>query len=114
VLPRTLVYFNCEVAPLLKAAGEVNPTVNLLVGLLNPPSRATCQSAGVPTTAAASERARLRLPASGHGGVFSGLSDRVFGQRLQAGLAAREVHTAAGAATPAPHAKQANAHGGGR
>jgi phospholipid/cholesterol/gamma-HCH transport system substrate-binding protein len=114
VLPRTLVYFNCEVAPLLKAAGEVNPTVNLLVGLLNPPSKATCQSAGVPTSAAASARDRLRLPAGGtRGGVFSGLNDHFFGKGLQAGLAAREAHTAGALDAPAPRAKQANAHGEG-
>jgi hypothetical protein len=47
VLGRSLVYLNCEVAPLLKGVGEVNPTVNLLVGLLNPPSKATCQAAGI-------------------------------------------------------------------
>jgi phospholipid/cholesterol/gamma-HCH transport system substrate-binding protein len=110
VLPRTLVYFNCEVAPLLKAAGEVNPTVNLVVGLLNPPSKATCQGAGVPTSAAASERGRLRPPA---GGVFSGLGDNVFGRSPKVGLTARGAHAAAGVAAPA-RAKQASAHGGGR
>jgi phospholipid/cholesterol/gamma-HCH transport system substrate-binding protein len=47
VLGRTLVYLNCEVAPLLKGVAEVNPNVNLLVGLLNPPTKAQCQSAGI-------------------------------------------------------------------
>ena len=109
VLGRSLVYFNCEVAPLLKAAGEVNPTVNLLVGLLNPPSRLTCQSAGVPTSAAASAHGRLPAPA---GGVFSGLGDRVFGQSPQVGLADRGS-PAAGAGAPA-RAKQSSANRTGR
>jgi phospholipid/cholesterol/gamma-HCH transport system substrate-binding protein len=47
VLGRTLVYFNCEIAPILKSVASVNPNVNLLVGLLNPPDRAACQSAGI-------------------------------------------------------------------
>jgi phospholipid/cholesterol/gamma-HCH transport system substrate-binding protein len=44
VLGRTLVYLNCEVAPILKNIGSINPNVNLLVGLLQPPERATCQA----------------------------------------------------------------------
>jgi hypothetical protein len=44
---RTLVYLNCEVLPLFQGAGEVNPTVKLLVALLNPPSAAECQSLGL-------------------------------------------------------------------
>ncbi len=47
VLGRTLVYLNCEVAPILKGIASINPNVNLLVGLLNPPERATCQSQGL-------------------------------------------------------------------
>ena len=47
ILGRTVVYFNCEVAPLLKGVAEINPNVNLLIGLLNPPDRAACQSAGI-------------------------------------------------------------------
>jgi phospholipid/cholesterol/gamma-HCH transport system substrate-binding protein len=47
VLGRTLVYLNCEVAPLLKAVGSVNPNVNLLVGLLNPPDAQACISNGL-------------------------------------------------------------------
>jgi phospholipid/cholesterol/gamma-HCH transport system substrate-binding protein len=46
-LGRTLLYFNCNVVPILAPAGKVNPTVNLIVGLLNPPSKATCQSQGL-------------------------------------------------------------------
>jgi phospholipid/cholesterol/gamma-HCH transport system substrate-binding protein len=67
VLGRTLLYLNCEVAPLLKGVSEINPTVNLIVGLLNPPTRATCQSAGIlkGAASAAGTRTSPRAPASG-------------------------------------------------
>ena len=79
-LGRSLTYLNCNVAPILKGVSEINPTVNLLVGLLNPPNEAACRSAGILSTkaaAAASARARPKAPA---GGLFSGLDTRVFGQ----------------------------------
>jgi phospholipid/cholesterol/gamma-HCH transport system substrate-binding protein len=44
---RTLVYLNCEVLPILNGAGEVNPTVRLLVALLNPPTGGECQALGL-------------------------------------------------------------------
>ncbi len=44
VLGRTLVYLNCEIAPILKGVASINPNVNLLVGLLNPPERSTCRA----------------------------------------------------------------------
>jgi phospholipid/cholesterol/gamma-HCH transport system substrate-binding protein len=72
---RNLTYLNCNVAPILKGVAEVNPTVNLLVGLLNPPNKAACQSAGILTTASA--RFHPKAPA---GGLFSPLGTRVFGQ----------------------------------
>ena len=46
-LGRSLVYFNCEVLPILKGVAEVNPTVKLLVGLLRPPTKAECQEQGL-------------------------------------------------------------------
>jgi phospholipid/cholesterol/gamma-HCH transport system substrate-binding protein len=65
VLGRTLVYLNCEVAPLLKGVAEVNPNVNLLVGLLNPPTRAQCQSAGIlKGTAGVHKATRPKAPGS--------------------------------------------------
>ena len=51
-LGRSLVYFNCEVLPILKGVAEVNPTVNLLVGLLRPPTKAECQAEGLIGTTA--------------------------------------------------------------
>jgi phospholipid/cholesterol/gamma-HCH transport system substrate-binding protein len=79
VLGRGLAYLNCEVLPLLDPVATINPTVNILVGLINPPSRAACQSAGIlkGASAAASERGRAKQPV---GGPFSGLSQNVFGQ----------------------------------
>jgi len=52
VLGRTLVYLNCEILGLLKGASEINPTVNLLVGLLKPPTKAECQAQGIPVLGA--------------------------------------------------------------
>ena len=52
VLGRTLVYLNCEILGLLKGASEINPTVNLLVGLLKPPTKAECIAQGIPVLGA--------------------------------------------------------------
>jgi phospholipid/cholesterol/gamma-HCH transport system substrate-binding protein len=77
---RTLVYFNCEVLKLLKGVSEVNPTVDLLVSLLRPPSKEECikegllNSEGKPITS--SERASAKKPASG---PFSSLATQPFG-----------------------------------
>jgi len=79
VLGRTLIYFNCKVLPILSGVATINPTVNILVGLTNPPSKAACASAGILEGAtAAAARARAKAPA---GGVFSGLSAPVFGAK---------------------------------
>lgn len=78
VLGRGLLYLNCEVLPLLAPAATINPTVNILVGLLNPPTKAACQSAGILKGATpASEHARAKAPA---GAVFSGLNAPAFGR----------------------------------
>ena len=77
---RGLTYLNCNVAPILKGVSEINPTVNLLVGLLNPPNEAACKAAGIlntKTAAAASVHVQPKVPA---GGLFSGLDSHVFGQ----------------------------------
>lgn len=72
ILGRTLVYFNCEVAPLLKGVAEVNPNVNLLIGLLQPPDRAACQSAGILKGASAVRK--VTPPKAPGTGVLSGLA----------------------------------------
>jgi phospholipid/cholesterol/gamma-HCH transport system substrate-binding protein len=77
-LGRTLVYLNCKVAPLLKGVAEINPTVNLLVGLLNPPSRQTCITAGLETGVHTSARKPTTAQAP-IGGLFGGLTKQGFG-----------------------------------
>jgi phospholipid/cholesterol/gamma-HCH transport system substrate-binding protein len=100
VLGRTLVYLNCEVAPILKGVAEVNPNVNLLVSLLNPPNAQTCAKEGLLTKGSA---ARAQPPVSSPtAGLLSGLPDQGFG-------------TAQRPAAPAPaRASSANASRGGR
>ncbi len=76
---RGLTYLNCNVAPILKGVSEINPTVNLLVGLLNPPNEAACKAAGILTTKTASSSVHVqpKLPPAG---LFGGLDSHVFGQ----------------------------------
>jgi len=72
---RSLTYLNCNVAPLLASIATINPTVNLLVGLLNPPNRAACQAAGIlngKATLTAAQFKRKPGP-NGAGGLFGGL-----------------------------------------
>jgi phospholipid/cholesterol/gamma-HCH transport system substrate-binding protein len=77
VLGRGLLYVNCNVLPLLASVAKINPTVNILVGLLNPPTKAACQSAGIlPGATVAAARGAAKRPA---GGVFAGLSQHPFG-----------------------------------
>jgi phospholipid/cholesterol/gamma-HCH transport system substrate-binding protein len=85
VLGRTLVYLNCEVAPLLKGVSEVNPTVNLIVGLLNPPTKAACQSAGILKGGGASAAGTRTRPSAPAAGLFSGLNAPLFGQAPASG-----------------------------
>jgi phospholipid/cholesterol/gamma-HCH transport system substrate-binding protein len=79
-LGRSLTYFNCNVAPLFVPVAKVNPTVNLIVGLLNPPERPTCESEGILKPAAGTVKASVarRLAPSkmftGQGGGFGLLS----------------------------------------
>jgi phospholipid/cholesterol/gamma-HCH transport system substrate-binding protein len=77
-LGRTLVYLNCEVAPLLKGVSEVNPTVNLIVGLLNPPTKAQCRAAGILKGSSASGARTAPKPPAG--GLLSGLGSQAFGR----------------------------------
>jgi phospholipid/cholesterol/gamma-HCH transport system substrate-binding protein len=72
VLGRTLIYFNCEVAPILKGVAEINPNVNLLIGLLQPPDRAACQSAGILKGASAAHK--LSKPKAPGAKLLSGLT----------------------------------------
>lgn len=77
VLARTLAYLNCEVLPLLAPAASVNKTVNIIVSLINPPTKAQCQAAGILSSATAtSARSRKTSPQ----GPFSGLGQNPFGR----------------------------------
>ncbi len=71
---QVLLYFNCEVVPILTGVAKVDPTAKLALGLLNPPSAAECTSASKAAPAAGA--------ASLRGGVsnLARLADRVFGQ----------------------------------
>jgi phospholipid/cholesterol/gamma-HCH transport system substrate-binding protein len=71
---QTLLYFNCELVPILTGVAEADPTAKLILGLLNPPSASLCKSAAASGTAAAKA-------ASLHGvSAAARLADRVFGQ----------------------------------
>ncbi len=75
-LGNVLPYFNCNVVPILKGAGEVNPTVRLLLGLLNAPTGAACTGGAATAVKAASARGRSASAT----GLLSGLTGSVFGQ----------------------------------
>jgi len=74
-LGRSLVYFNCEVLKLLKGVSSVNPSVNLLVNLLRPPSKEECIQQGLltPQGTAIVTGARGRAPAAANPGSAFGL-----------------------------------------
>jgi len=75
-LGNVLAYFNCNVVPILKGAGEVNPTVRLLLGLLNPPTGAACAAPASTSVKAASAKGR----ATSTKGLSPGLTGDAFGQ----------------------------------
>ncbi len=79
---QTLVYFNCEVVPILTGVAEVDKTAKLALGLLNPPNSAECKSAAGGVAAAKA--------ASLHHGVsaMARIADRVFGQGPDASVLA--------------------------
>jgi phospholipid/cholesterol/gamma-HCH transport system substrate-binding protein len=76
---RTLVYFNCEVLKLFKGVEEVNPTVNLLVNLLKPPTKEECINEGILNSSGkAVTEARGKTKAATVG-PFTGLGQSPFG-----------------------------------
>jgi phospholipid/cholesterol/gamma-HCH transport system substrate-binding protein len=80
-LGRALLYINCEVLPLLAPAATINKTVNILVGLTNPPSRQECQSQGIlKAGVTTSAHPAPATPA----GPFSGLVKGAFGEGADA------------------------------
>jgi phospholipid/cholesterol/gamma-HCH transport system substrate-binding protein len=103
VLGRTLVYFNCEIAPILTSVAQINPNVNLLVGLLNPPDRAACQGAGITKGAAALHK--VTPPKAPGGKVLSGLAPAF-------GKAASKRHGAGKAKSASTSQRASGARGG--
>ena len=73
-LGNVLPYFNCNVVPILKGAGEVNPTVRLLLGLLNPPTGSSC-STGTSVKASSARGNSTSSP-----GLLTRLAGSAFGQ----------------------------------
>ena len=85
---QALLYFNCaQLYPvnILKAAAGADPTANLILGLLNPPTTAQCKAALAPSSAAA-KAASLRTGVS----PDALTADRVFGQGPDADRAGAE------------------------
>jgi phospholipid/cholesterol/gamma-HCH transport system substrate-binding protein len=80
-LGRSVIYFNCQVLEILTGVQEVNPTVNLLINLLKPPTKAECQSQGLGAGGAVGKAARAHAASRSAGagaGVFSGLGQPAF------------------------------------
>jgi phospholipid/cholesterol/gamma-HCH transport system substrate-binding protein len=83
-LGRSVIYFNCKILGILKGVTEVNPTVNLLIGLLKPPTKAECESkfgaaAGGGGTKASATAVKRPSAQSAPGGALSpSLSQRPF------------------------------------
>jgi len=78
-LGQVLAYFNCEVVPILKGVAEINPTVRLLLGLLNPPTGAECAASSSTKTASAA-RGGHAGSTSATGLLGGGLGGSTFGQ----------------------------------
>jgi phospholipid/cholesterol/gamma-HCH transport system substrate-binding protein len=69
---QTLLYFNCEIVPILNGVAQVDATARLILGLLNPPNTAECAAANSASTAKAASVHNVNAMAR--------LADRVFGQ----------------------------------
>jgi phospholipid/cholesterol/gamma-HCH transport system substrate-binding protein len=72
---QALLYFNCELVPLLTDVAAVDPTAKLVLGLLNPPNASQCKSV-LSSSSAAAKAASLRTGVSSDARI----ADRVFGQ----------------------------------
>jgi phospholipid/cholesterol/gamma-HCH transport system substrate-binding protein len=95
---RSLIYFNCEILPILNDVAAVNENVSLLVGLLRPPGKQECETLGLSkkggsttTTGRAAERNGTKTST----GPFGNLGSTPFGQSAAARRsAAKHAHTA--------------------
>ncbi len=94
---RSLIYFNCEILPILNDVAAVNENVSLLVGLLRPPGKQECESLGLSKKAATTTgRTAERKGTKTTSVPFGNLGSTPFGQGAAAKRAA------------AKHAKQAH------
>lgn len=95
---RSLIYFNCEILPILNGVAEVNENVSVLVGLLRPPTKQECISLGLKTGGSTTSTGR----ASARTGTktstpFGNLGSTPFGQSAstkRAAAAKKQAHTA--------------------
>jgi phospholipid/cholesterol/gamma-HCH transport system substrate-binding protein len=87
---QALLYFNCELVPVLTGVAAVDPTAKLALGLLNPPNSTECKSAV--STPAAAKAASLQ----GHVSRLARLADRVFGQGPDAAALAPAIASGGG------------------
>ncbi|HEX3510400.1 MAG TPA: MlaD family protein [Solirubrobacteraceae bacterium] len=83
---RSLLYFNCEILPIFTSVGEINPNVNLLIGLLKPPTKAECESQGITKAKAVRASARSNPVTSAHG-ILGGIATSPFASAASTGKA---------------------------
>jgi phospholipid/cholesterol/gamma-HCH transport system substrate-binding protein len=88
---RSLLYVNCKILGILKGVQEVNPTVNLLINLLRPPTKAECEHFGLAEGSPVAGAARAHAgkgstaPTPGGGGL-SGLGQGSLGAAASSGI----------------------------
>ena len=81
---RSILYLNCNILPILTSVGEVNPNVNLVIGLLKPPTKAECESQGITKVAATAASARAKSHTSAHG-ILGGFQTSPFASSATSG-----------------------------
>ena len=84
---RSLIYFNCEILPILNNVAEINENVSILVGLLRPPNKQECETLGLKKKGAATSSAGKtseRAGSSSTTGAFGALSTAPFSRGARA------------------------------
>jgi phospholipid/cholesterol/gamma-HCH transport system substrate-binding protein len=72
---RSVIYFNCKILPIFEGVQQINPSVNLLISLLKPPTGPECATDKLGTASAARGKSTAAA-----GGPFSGLETAPFGR----------------------------------
>jgi phospholipid/cholesterol/gamma-HCH transport system substrate-binding protein len=96
-LGRSLLYLNCKVLPLLQSVASINATVKVIVGLINPPSKAACAAAGILEGASAASTHTAAGAERSSAGLLAGLDSTVFGRSASTTAHSSAVTTATGA-----------------